>query len=522
MLLVLVGIAAGVSLILAILPRSIVEGVVNTAIPSSSSQNTARTGLLENHHLVFAGLAIAAAMVALFASTLFGVLNRFLNWLAGLDSRVFLAALVGFVIGSRFLLIDQMLPIIPGHDTGHYFQLANTLLDEGQFIEYASHLDEPDGFRAWRLPGFPVALAVALTLTGRSPAAVVVLNTFWMVLLVLAIYWLVRSLAGERSARLASLGCALYPTLLTASLNTMSELQFASLLALTVFLLFGPGGGQMRLFLAGAVLGLAALTRGNGLLLLPALLVVYPLYQRRRAAQQQSAPVSLRTLTRQVGLVAAGFAIAVMPWIARNRVVLGEWVALATSGGANMWIGHHPGATGVFRRADNPVWPPGLSETEISRYGARESLRYWLAEPIRNLRISGRAVVQILKVDGGALPLIHRGGIPRSEDRGHIGYLLLFGLFNLVYYAAWALVVFWAILSALGRWPHESRAGLLVLIAILYLATFIPFIGWSRYKVPALPFLIAAAAIVLERLASSLEFSSLSKGSEASREPAMV
>src|SRR3712207_9300748 len=80
-----------------------------------------------------------------------------------------------------------------------------------------------------------------------------------------------RQLAGARAGLLAAGLAAVYPTLIAADGALMSESLFGLLVALSLLaahrLLDAPGVG--RALVLGALAGLAALTRGEALLLLP-------------------------------------------------------------------------------------------------------------------------------------------------------------------------------------------------------------------------------------------------------------
>lgn len=493
---------AAVAVIFTILPHTALESALGLIIPSTSSGDTVRDTLLA-HHRVLLTLLIAAMVVAFWvlpraATIIWHIVDR----LSRVDTRAFLVGLFMLVIFSRLLLIDQMLPIVPGEDSGHYYQIANTLLDEGRFIEYASHPNEPDGNRAYRLPGYPVALSAVMWFLGQAPRVAVFLNIGWMCLLVASIYYLVRAISSEGAARATAVLCAVYPALLTASLTAMSTVQFTALLALGGYLLFGIPGGLLRAFAGGVVMGMATLTRGHGFIILAALLVVYHLFHSREFLDRYNIVWRRRDIGLRLGVIIVAFVLTLAPWIVRNRIVLGEWVALGTNGGVNMWIGHHPGGDGLLRSGEFPPIPPTLNEAEKANYAARAALRYWLDEPVENIRISLRIVTTIAKVDNGALPLIFDEMPPASDTFRYRAYVVLFGLTNLAYYGAWALVAIWGVARSLGKWATTSRPGILVFLAVVQIAAYAPFLAWSRYKIPSLPFLVAAAALIFIDIAS--------------------
>ena len=134
-----------------------------------------------------------------------------------------------------------------------------------------------------------------------------------------------RATPGRRARR--SIGAALaavYPILITADGALMSEslygLLVAGALLLTLRLLDRPGPAPWWLAAAvGAVSGLAALTRGEALLLVPLLLV--PVVRR---------PGGLRTAA--VTCLAAVVVLA--PWTIRNLVTFDHVVLISTDAGA--------------------------------------------------------------------------------------------------------------------------------------------------------------------------------------------
>ena len=481
------------------LPGNVADQVIALMLPSSGRGGVVREALLSSHRVTFGVLVVILVGVVAGLPGLAGLVDRSLRALESVDRRVFLLVLAVLIVGSRAALVDLMLPIIPGQDTGHYHQLATTLLDEGTFIERASHPGEPDGDRAWRLPGYPAALAVALAVSGRDDRAVVWLNTFWALVLSFATYGFVRTLGTEGSARLSALAVAIYPTMITASLRALNELQFASLLVLTLYLLFRLTGARGYIA-AGLTFGLATMTRGNGLLLFLAFLVLSPLWiswLRARGARWNRSQALGR-----VALVTVGFCIVVAPWVVRNRYVTGHWVGIATSGGANMWIGHHPGGSGLH--GSEFIFPDELAQDEVGRsaYGSAQAIRYWIEHPVENLKISVRIMQEILKVDSGITAIVFPEGRPSGRAR-KATYYALWGSANAIYYALWGLVGVWLVAFLLKSWPGSEAPGILILTAVLYIGTYVPFLGWGRYKVPALPLLVAAGVLILAALCTT-------------------
>jgi 4-amino-4-deoxy-L-arabinose transferase-like glycosyltransferase len=147
-----------------------------------------------------------------------------------------------------------------------------------------------------------------------------------------------RRLAGKRAGLLAGALAAVYPVLIAADGALMSESLFGLLVALSLLAAYRfvdvPTAG--RAMTLGAVIGLAALTRGEALLFLPLLLI--PVLRR---------PGGLRAALVTV----LAFVVVLTPWTIRNWIVFDQPILIANSsgsaiGGANCdstYFGNHLG-----------------------------------------------------------------------------------------------------------------------------------------------------------------------------------
>ncbi|HVZ93255.1 MAG TPA: glycosyltransferase family 39 protein, partial [Phycisphaerales bacterium] len=113
------------------------------------------------------------------------------------------------------------------------------------------------------------------------------------------------------------------------------------------------GGGAWdwaRWLVAGALLGLLVLTRQNALALLPLVIVGVAVSrsqtQRAQSTDQKGSAAMPRLLA--VGAVLIGFALAVSPWVARNKMVTDEFVLSTPNMGQNFWMGNDPRSTGTY------------------------------------------------------------------------------------------------------------------------------------------------------------------------------
>jgi hypothetical protein len=129
-----------------------------------------------------------------------------------------------------------------------------------------------------------------------------------------------------------------------------------------------PGTG--RGVVLGAVVGLAALTRGEGLLLLPLLLL--PVMRRPRAV-------------RTAVIVCLAFVVTIGPWTARNWIVFDRSALVATEGGetlagANCHASYYGGRIGTWQvscfHVSSGSDPRHFNEAAALDEAGREGVRY--------------------------------------------------------------------------------------------------------------------------------------------------
>jgi 4-amino-4-deoxy-L-arabinose transferase-like glycosyltransferase len=170
-------------------------------------------------------------------------------------------------------------------------------------------------------PLHSLLLAGLAELGGTSPDLQRLTGTLFGAGTIATVGVLGRMLAGERVGLIAALLAAVHPVLIAADGALMSESLYGLLVALSLLaayrLLDSPSAGGAVVL--GAVAGLAALTRGEALLLLP--LVLIPVV--RRPAGPRAALVAV------VALV-----VVLAPWTVRNWIVFDQPVLIANSAGS--------------------------------------------------------------------------------------------------------------------------------------------------------------------------------------------
>ncbi len=247
---------------------------------------------------------------------------------------------------------------------------------------------------------------------------------------------------------------------------------------------------------AGLLIGLAALTRGNSLLFVPALLLWIAVAGRGTLARRALAGLCL-TL---------GVAAILVPVGVRNRIVGGDFVLLNSQAGQNFYIGNfRANATGAylappFLRPNPEVEEQDFAEearrrtgrddlrpSEISSFWLREGLAEIAADPAHFVRHLGRKLVVFA----------NRYEIPDNASfeyfQQDVSRMLRLPL------PGWGVVF---PLAAAGMWM--ARRNRIAWIPMLYFASYttgiLLFFNLSRMRLPVVPVAIAFAGFALTEL----------------------
>jgi 4-amino-4-deoxy-L-arabinose transferase-like glycosyltransferase len=407
-----------------------------------------------------------------------------------------LALILAGALAIRVLytvLVSQDIPVIG--DALTYHLLGENIAD-GKGFERPLH-PQLAGFESWQ-PGVPTA--------EHPPLFPLLVGLFWklgattylaqkLVLCVIgtitvALVGLAGREAGGSAVGLTAAGlAAVYPFLWIVDGSLMSETLYGVFVAATLWVAL-RFARRPSLGLAaglGALVGVAALTRGDALVLVPVLLV--PLAFRAGAAWR-----SRLTLT----LVAVGaFALVLAPWTIRNLTVFEQPVLISTNGnsvfvGANCDGTYHGELTGLWRFDCYGQAPAGDESEQAAEYRdrgldyARDHVeRLPAVMAVRFLRVwdlyRPRQQAEYEIIEG------------RSETASRIGLLVYYPLLLLA--AAGAFIL------------RRRRAPLWPLLAfpVIVTATAVVIYGITRLRFAAEPALCVLAAVALAAAASRMK-----------------
>jgi 4-amino-4-deoxy-L-arabinose transferase-like glycosyltransferase len=392
---------------------------------------------------------------------------------------VALAAIVAVGVGLRALQTLLVAPWPPGifNDEAYYSTLANLVASGEGFVRpaefYRDHVSVPTAERAPLFTTF-VAVLYKLGLAGGDGRLV---GLFTGGGTIAALGLLGRRVAGARAGLLAAGIAALYPILIAADGAMMTEStygMFAAFSMLVAYSLLDVPSLRMAVLL-GALLGLAALARGEALLLLPLLLI--PLLRR---------PGGLRI----AAATCAMFVVVLVPWTVRNWSAFDRPVLIATEGGETL-AGANCDVTYYGERI-------GTWQYSCAKFDGR-------GNEAKELNEAGHKGVRYARHHAGRVPLVvgarfaRTWGLwePFAVPEGRRAWVQKLGA--AIYFVLIPFAVYGVLLLRRRRFP------LLILLApfITVTVTTLLAYGQIRFRHSAELSLVVLAAVALDRLLPS-------------------
>lgn len=390
------------------------------------------------------------------------------------------------------LLSVVLVPIQPDSDALWYLQRAGEMA-EGAGYQEAGH---PTAF--WPV-GYPALLAASMTVFGPSLFGPILLNLAAVVLKLWLILWFSRRLGlGEAIGRGAALLYAVYPAHIVYAGTAASEVTATAVTMAAMALLVAARGRIGLSLLAGLLFGAATLMRPQTLLLAP--LLVALMWLTLRDYGWRRAMVS--------GVAAYGaLMFVVLPWTARNAIVLGTPALVSTNGGVALQAGANPLANGgYFQVEKSPLWPhTGIDfrrrvqdQVEMDRRLKAMAIDWIRENPADWFLLGFRKIAALWGKDSDAFWSLDASHAHRKplwtgvKAANQLYYLVLLGL------GAVALAI-----AARAAWRRDMHVSPLLIIGAMPLFCTVlafGFTGQTRYHFPAMPFMCIAAAYALAYL----------------------
>jgi 4-amino-4-deoxy-L-arabinose transferase-like glycosyltransferase len=400
-------------------------------------------------------------------------------------------AVFALALALRVLSII-FIPIQPDSDALWYLQRAGEMA-EGAGYQEAGH---PTAF--WPV-GYPALLAASMAVFGPSLFGPILLNLTAVALKLWLILWFSRRLGlGEAIGRGAALLYAVYPAHIVYAGTAASEVTATAVTMGAMAVLVAARGRIGLSLLAGLIFGAATLMRPQTLLLAPLLIALMWLTLRDYGWR--------RALVSGVAAYGA-LMLVVLPWTARNAVVLGTPALVSTNGGIALQAGANPLANGgYFQVEKSPLWQhTGIDfrrrvqdQVEMDRRLKAMAIDWIRENPADWFLLGFRKVATLWGKDSDAFWSLDASHAHRKpvwtgvKAANQLYYLALLGL------GALALSI-----AARAVWQRDMRvAPLLIIGAMPFFCTALAFgfTGQTRYHFPAMPFMCIAAAYAIARL----------------------
>ncbi len=401
-----------------------------------------------------------------------------------------LVAVVVLALVVRLGVIAATPQFVPATDAADYDRHAVSIAVQGS---YPSTRLAPDGGpTAFRPPMFPVVLAGVYKVVGVTSeslrweagrAAEAILGALAVALICL----IALRLLGSAVALLSGAIAAVFPSLLLVGSSLMSEPLYICLVlgAVLAALVHRESAHRWRwAVVTGVLIGLVALTRSNGLgLALPICVLVWNERPRR----------SWRALRSPLVVLTAA-AVTLVPWTVRNAGTLHAFIPISTQSGYalagtyNDYVRRAPKYPGLWVPPVGPILALSagrrLNEAQLSGRLRQQSLDYIRAHPGYLLQVALVNTEALLNLRG---PGLERYLAPFESYPRRLAELSVY---------AWWLLGALALAGAATRAARRLPAAFWACPVILGLAS-IFFLGATRYRAPADPFVIMLAAVGL-------------------------
>lgn len=288
-------------------------------------------------------------------------------------------AVISLALLALAVRLSYVLATAPRHlpftDALFYQLQANALADGHGFVQPVIALTGRTVPSAAHPPLYPLFLAAGSWLGARSILAHQIMGCGLGTVTVVGAGLIGYRIAGERAGLLAMGLAAIYPPLWVTDGGIMAEGLYTLLTAAVILASYRLVDRARRRDAAalGAVLGLATLTRAEAVVLF-AVLVLPVVWTLRRIGWSRAAQL--------LALTAAGWALVVSPWVARNMVTFHRPVTLSTGNatllGANCPPAYYGGGIGTWYQSCYPASSGGADadESDSASSAQRAGLHY--------------------------------------------------------------------------------------------------------------------------------------------------
>ena len=403
-------------------------------------------------------------------------------WVGGLS-------LVGLALRLIWVFYTDTIPL--GGDPHWYYVVGINIAQGFGFVASRNELWEipgPGAPTAFWPPGYPFALGALFKVFGVGIATAQVLNAVLGALTIPFVFSLGKHIFDRRAGLIAAGLFAVFPNVIAGTPLLFPEPLFGLIFVIALWLLVtrspADSNGWRTVVAFGLLAGMAALTRGQGTLLLPI------------AGLYWLASSGWRTAAQSTAIAAVAAAAVIAPWTIRNAVELHAFIPISTNSGAALRVGHNEDSIGTTKWTDDDVggfkmWEsPYRPDWEVQGYReyTKLAIGYALTHPVHEVELAGRKIYRLYRSDSTVLPWLTTLGATPLEPGGlepALRYVL-----DVSYYG----LIFVAIASAIFWFRRLPSRWLLVNVLLVWTLFHVAFLGEARYHIPLYPLFFIAAA----------------------------
>jgi len=370
-----------------------------------------------------------------------------------------------------------------------------------------------------RPPGYPYLLALIYFGFGTNPWSPRIIQCIFGVLNIILAWALTKRYYSQRFANLLAFFMATF----------WGFIYFESLLTYPVFAIFllllwtyifsiwlEKPGKTIYVFILGLILGIFALFRPNGLLLL----ILLPIFIIK-------IPECRKSFSRIISIIfifLLGISLPLIPCMVRNYIVAHDFVFISSYGGLNFYVGNHPQSNGAEPRIpelkewigcdewscfDYPAIVKGLGKSlgkpditfsEANKYFYKSALTSILQNPGQWLSLMVKKVLLFwgpVEITNDTVPAWDK--YYSKILRWLPGFPLYFSLFI-------TGIILWIFSSFRHQQSPNSNylIPMSLLIVVIYSFSVLPFFVASRYRIPIMPFIMISGIYTIEEFLTAI------------------
>ena len=371
-----------------------------------------------------------------------------------------------------------------------------------------------------RPPGYPYLLSVIYLIFGRNPWAPRIVQYVFGILNIIITWILVRKYTNLRFANILAFLMATFWGFIYFE-SQLTYPVFAITLLLTGLFLILKWNEKINKdfysFLLGLVLGIFALFRPNGLLLI----ALFPIFIFKNFIYKSS----FSRIFKILFLFILGLSLPIIPCFIRNYVIAHDFVFLSSYGGLNFYVGNHPESNGAEPRIpelrewigcdewscfDYPAIVRGLGKSlgktsisfsEANKYFYKSAFDNIIHYPKEWLMLTLKKVLLFwgpTEITNDTVP---------SWDKYYSKTLKLLPNFPF-YFALFITGILIRLFSHSKNFNDSSQKILIrtsILIVLVYFFSVLPFFIASRYRIPIMPFIFIMGTYSINEFISTAQ-----------------